>query len=545
MDDLRLRNILNVYAELKRNNIQFAETEPCFVEGDDILARLWTTRNESGEGGGGALVNMSDEDFEELAKTVSGIEKSGDEKEAPKSITTVVRGGEGKQKGAGKAKDKGQSGEVELIDLDAPQKEKTTGKGEGKDKGKEKGEEKSDSKEKGEGQGESGEKSEGEPKEKGDGEKSDADKDAEGKSKGKGQGEGEEGGEKSEGQGEGDGQGEGQGKGEGQGESGESENEGEGEEDKDQHHGSEQEEEERAGTTETSSQPIPSEEEEEPIEYEATKEEIRNYVFKYPSITELFYGVAICATTNWRDSKRIHRSLMIGTGISIYDSLIQQRSTLGENVLEMKKKISLQYLEAIKLLHHYQNNFNADGTVTNEFIIATETDIDHVKQMILADKLVEKLLPMNIILYPELYNEKSLNAALNFCMSILSDREGFWVFDNFDKEQPESEYIAMVKEPTSNGYQFIYNEYSFVSQRDVKRKIDRKILAIVEKNKVVFADDINSYPFLTTFVLNLINSYLKKSSLELEKDKLDYLKKKKYLLEVTNYNLKGILAFME
>ena len=52
MESSRIRNIINIYAELKAKGGQFKDVEPCFVEGNEYMNRLWTTANEAGGGSG-------------------------------------------------------------------------------------------------------------------------------------------------------------------------------------------------------------------------------------------------------------------------------------------------------------------------------------------------------------------------------------------------------------------------------------------------------------------------------------------------------------
>jgi hypothetical protein len=165
MESSRIRTIINLYAELKAKSERFKDVEPCFVEGNEYLARLWTTANAEG---GSGTENPEDIDIPVVAGTGQGTEDGGQQ-------TGTVIGADGKPiKGQGK------------------------GKGEGKEGGEDEG-----------GEGEGGEGGEGEGK------------DGKGKGKGKGKkGKDGKGGEKGEGEGEGDGEGdeedgEGDGKGKG------------------------------------------------------------------------------------------------------------------------------------------------------------------------------------------------------------------------------------------------------------------------------------------------------------------------------------------
>lgn len=457
MEAQRITNILNVYAELKAKDEQFKDVEPCFIEGNERLVKLWTTAQQ--EGGSG------DENPFEF-EMESGDGEEGGEKEK----------GE-KEKGEGKGKSTGgkKSGENE-----SEGEGEGEGNGAGKGEGEKEGEGKSDGEEK-DGQGEKKSDSDGEGKEKEDGEGKDGE--------------------------EKDGQGQHGKQKEGEGEQGEPQ------------------------TDEGGMQPQPSPSTEEPEVEQQEQENPLEYKMRFPSITEMIYGIKICNETSEEDEKRIFEKLFVGIGIVVCRNLMSEAGTLGESVLGAKKKSYIGVFEMLMLLFARKERYDSQGN-----ILGKDDDDKELESLILCDKFMYKMLPVFAVFNRDTFNQNQLTNAIEFCMASFSERSTVLVSEKYTNDNTENNWGLLVWSGSDyRNYETSYYRHTASYDKEKKNnryEVHRLKTTVVTKGNLDFSLDLSDLgEEFFGFMYSLILNYLNCSTQEIDQQAFMYKNKKKNIMD--------------
>ena len=438
MEAERIRNILNIYAELKNKGEQFKDVDPCFIEGNEFLTKLWTTANEAGGGSG-----------------------SENEIDLPS-----IEGGEGSEEN---------------------EKE---GQGQGQGQGKAQG--------KGNGQGE-----------------------------GEGQGDGEKGSDSD------------------TGESGEGGAEEGGEKEGKKHGGDEQKEgEEKTDEQGQGQQPAPPIEEPE-FEKEEEQSNPRDYILKFPSVTEMIYGVKVCNNTEAEKVHSIEKRLFVGIGIVVCRNLMKEAGSLGESILTSKKKSYLQVFDMLMLLIANRNFYDENGN----FIINNDAiEEQDYKDLVLADKFMSKILPMLTVFNKDVFNSNQLDNAIDFCMARFDERNTMLVSDKYTDESVERIWGMLILNGDDNrNYKTNYYKYSASMENGKLKKSFLNIEStIVSNGKVDFTLNMDSigeefYSFVRAVILN----YLNNTTQDVEQQTAIYRKKKMVITDTATNIMMQSVSYLE
>jgi hypothetical protein len=251
---------------------------------------------------------------------------------------------------------------------------------------------------------------------------------------------------------------------------------------------------------------------------------------RFPLITEMIYGVKVCNSSDEEQTKSIEKRLIVGIGVAICRSIMAESGTSGESVLSAKKESYRGIFEILMLLFLERNKYDSDGNI----IGVNNSNSRELKEIILADKFMNRILPMLTVFNKDLFNENQIDNAIDFCFASLNEKSTVIVSERYFEAINESNWgMLMLKAQDKKNYQVSFYRYSSKMQDGKFKKYFDKIDAvIVNKGKTDFSVNIDSIgDEFYKFIWALIFNYLNNNSQTIEQQVFTYRIKKNIILE--------------
>ena len=308
------------------------------------------------------------------------------------------------------------------------------------------------------------------------------------------------------------------------------------------------------------------------------------YVMKFPSITNLIYGIKVCDTTTPEEALSIQKRLMVGIGVAICRTLMSESGRVGDTVLASKKEGYKGIFELLLLLFNSRAKFNSEGILSEEAIanseITTRTMVrsfglsmpvdsegnqigeieedDDIQKLILADKFMTKVLPPLTIFNVNYFNENQIKNAIDFLVIYMDERENLIVTENYaEGSLPVTWGLIIFDKQDSDNYSTIYYEYTSVrrstynpitgitEQRNIRGVSKKMCTTVVDGllNYTLSVDTIGDefYKFFET----VINNYLNNATKEIEKQQYSYRRVKSETLASASERFKQTINYIE
>ena len=204
----------------------------------------------------------------------------------------------------------------------------------------------------------------------------------------------------------------------------------------------------------------------------------------------------------------------------------------GESVMMAKKESYRGIFQTIMNMIRRREEYDCDGNIINEGVI--ENDLNGLKDLIISDMFLYKTLPILSIFNKDNFNEKQLDNAIDFCMARLNEVDDLIASEKYTEQIDEVVFGRLIKEMQDRkNYNVIYYKIdkSVISRKSAKRLEKIDALRVV-KGKIEYSVNLNTMgDKFYGFIWSLIFNYLNNQTQELEKQTVEYKKKKVIVME--------------
>jgi hypothetical protein len=297
------------------------------------------------------------------------------------------------------------------------------------------------------------------------------------------------------------------------------------------------------GTIEAPPQPETIEE-----EFPEEIENLRSYKIKFPLVTEMLYGIKICNTSTDEQAKIIEKKLVVGVGITICRNLMAETGRYGENVMSAKKESYRGIFQMIMILIGRSEEYDEQGNILSLNII----DDESLKELVIADRFVNKTMPILSVFNKDNFNEKQLDNAIDFCMARLNEVDSMLVSENYTEQIDEVVWGLIIKEMDDRkNYKITYykNDWNLAikdGKRVTSKVTDRTNAITVSKGNLEYSIGLNDMgDKFYGFVWSLIFNYLNNTTQKLEEQTFKYKLKKNLILEASTSVFSAYLLDVE